>query len=313
MNRNAKLLRASQGTVPTNLRSVPFAARWIAAAQTCSTAAKMGLSALCPLAIVLAIAVQTAWAQSELERLEQQIRQRNASPAADTSPPKVQPPSPMILSAAVGGASAHEPAYLGMAVDDRHDRGRGVRIVAVHPGGPAERAGLRRQDLITGVTGIRVRQMADLFDVLDTFSPGQSTTFDILRDDKKQTLKVTFGRRPTEAKAANATPPPPVPQLGTRPPSGPQPTQPPPSSAKAQPETILPPSAELLPEPAEQPAGPALAPPKKAEPAKKAEPPPKKAEPPQDASQRLDQLQRRIEELERRVVELERALAKTGK
>ena len=200
MNRNAKLLRASQGTVPTNLRSVPFAARWIAAATTCSTAAKMGLSALCPLAIVLAIAVQTAWAQSELRRFEQQIRQRNASPAADTSPPKVQPPSPMILSAAVGGASAHEPAYLGMAVDDRHDRGRGVRIVAVHPGGPAERAGLRRQDLITGVTGIRVRQMADLFDVLDTFSPGQSTTFDILRNDKKQTLKVTFGRRPRRPK-----------------------------------------------------------------------------------------------------------------
>jgi uncharacterized coiled-coil protein SlyX len=259
------------------------------------------------MAVVFLVVIQVAWAQSQLERLEQQIRQRNAQPtAADNSAAKGPPPSPVIINATIGGTSAHVPVYLGATADDQHDRGRGVRIVAVHPGGPAARAGLRRQDLITAITGIRVRQMSDLSDILDTFSPGQVTTFDILRDDKKQTLKVTFARRPAEAKTAIAIPQPPTPQLGNRPEPLFPPTQPPPITAKGQAETIPSPSAELLPEPPEQPAGPMLESPKKLA-------PPTKAEAARDESHRLDQLQRRVDELERRIAELERALAKASK
>ncbi len=268
------------------------------------------LLASVPLAIVALMLVPTAPGQSELERLDRQIRQRNDSSVAATPPATPQPAFPIMSGARMGGPVAREPVYLGMAVDDRYDRSRGVRVVAVHPGGPAERAGLRPQDLITAVHGVPVRQMADLSEVLATFAPGQATSFDIVRGNQPKALQVTFGRRPTQPRAAIATPPPPVPQLGAQSHAGPQPTQAPPTAAMGQPEAVPPPSSEMFPWP--RPAGPGIAPPKKAEPPKTPEAP-KKTELQQDTRQRIEQLQRRIEELERRIAKLEQALPKPSK
>jgi len=135
-----------------------------------------------------------AWGQPILERLEQKIREGTdqtvelAVPvASDTAPapplPTVRPP--------VGKSG-----YLGLIGDDQKDRGRGVRVLEVRPGSAADKGGLRKDDLINGLEGVRVRQMTDLVDILTLFPPGETLSLDFLRDTKQMQTKVTLGHRP---------------------------------------------------------------------------------------------------------------------
>lgn len=156
-------------------------------------------------AVMMLLAMLPAWwntpsvafAQSALERLERQIRQRVGAPESEAPdanrPPVVRPPETRRA-----GENA-EPGYLGLVADDQKDRGRGVRILNVQRGAPAEKAGLRPADLITAVAGIRVRQMSDMSEIVDTFGPGQGLDFDILRDGKRQKARVVLGQRPAAA------------------------------------------------------------------------------------------------------------------
>ena len=296
------------------------------------------------LAAVWGFAAHVAFAQSALERLEQQIRQRNPRAGANDATPPAQP-TPAVSADAT---RSNDSPYLGLVGDDQNDRGRGVRVLTVSPGGPADKAGIRRQDLVTAMTGVRIRQMSDLADLLSTFSAGQTTTVEILRDGKKQTAKLTFGRRSTETKLPPAgtqpSKPVPTPPLPNMPPAmgdsaESDPTKAMPAELSDQPESIPAPPGELLPEPPEQPNGPALQPAqqpaempppvaevtlqpaKPAVPTSKAEKPASKVEKPlprvlstpSSDAQRIAELERRVEALERRVAELERSVAEASK
>lgn len=240
-------------------------------------------------------------AQPILERLERRIRQRldqtsrRADPAdAQTGekPNQAAAEKPAEKPAENATAKADkEPGYLGILVDDRNDRGRGVRVLDVRPGGPAEKAGFRKQDLITGAAGIRVRQMADMADVLEFFSAGESLAFDVLRGQERLTVKATLARRPpAAAEPAKQPPAKAVPAVEK-------------ASAQIPAEVAaeVPPAEGDAAGPAQPPpAGPQLQPP---------EPP----NSPADIPSEMERLRRRVAELERRVAELERALAKALK
>ena len=148
-------------------------------------------------------------AQPALEQLEQRVR-KEAAPAGDNVAkadaqgdaaelrPPVNPSPRTITQPADSTANppAQERGYLGIVADDRLDRGRGVRIQEVRPGGPGEKAGLRPKDLITGLQGIRVRQMSDLAGILQQLVPGVSLKFDIVRGEQPLQVDVTSGRVP---------------------------------------------------------------------------------------------------------------------
>jgi hypothetical protein len=129
-------------------------------------------------------------AQSVLDRLEQQIRQR-VSPSEEGVPKP--PPAP--VPDQISSADQSNAGYLGVTADDRMDRGRGVRITEVKPGSPAEKAGFRLGDLVVGLMDVRVRQLTDMTDTLAMYHPGDILEFDILRGSTQQKLKATLGRR----------------------------------------------------------------------------------------------------------------------
>jgi len=141
---------------------------------------------------------KTASAQTVLDRLEQQIRQR-VSPSQEGTPAYRSPttPPPAIQSSSDKPSVTDQPVpiYLGVTADDRKDRGRGVRITDVRPGSPAEKAGLRNQDLVTALMGVRVRQLTDMTEILGLYKPDDVAEFDIIRDGAPQKIKVTLGRR----------------------------------------------------------------------------------------------------------------------
>ncbi|MGA2796649.1 MAG: PDZ domain-containing protein [Thermoguttaceae bacterium] len=221
-------------------------------------------------------------AQTTLDRLEQQIRQRVSPSQGGTSVyrsgatgPASSVPSPPPAPSPDNITNNPAPVYLGMTADDRKDRGRGVRITEVRPGGPAEKAGLLKQDLITALAGTRVRQLSDLTEILGVYQPADVVEFDILRDGAAKKIKVTLGRPPAAPGPVNQT-------------------------AEMIP---LPPGELILPDPG---TAKTTAPPAKTIPT----PAPKNS--PSDR-ETIEQLRNHIAELERRISELERELAEAQK
>jgi membrane-associated protease RseP (regulator of RpoE activity) len=86
-----------------------------------------------------------------------------------------------------------------------------VRILEVYPNSPAAKAGFRKQDLITSLSGVRVRQMTDFADVLATLAPDKTVEFELQREGQPLKLQATMGRRPAAANPPSLPEPVPLP------------------------------------------------------------------------------------------------------
>jgi serine protease Do len=92
-------------------------------------------------------------------------------------------------------------AYLGVVVASRPERddfegGAGVESVA--PNSPAERAGVRPQDVIVGFGDTPVRSNDDLLSMLDESAIGRDAELKVLRGGKERTMKVRPQELPAE-------------------------------------------------------------------------------------------------------------------
>ena len=67
---------------------------------------------------------------------------------------------------------------------------RGLRIDAVTPGKPADKAGMKKGDIITAIEGKKVGGIHDYMSRLQTLSTGQRVSVDIIRDEKPTVLIV---------------------------------------------------------------------------------------------------------------------------
>src|ERR687889_149397 len=86
-------------------------------------------------------------------------------------------------------------AYLGVAVVSRPARERdgfegGAGVESVAPNSPAERAGVRPQDVIVGFGEEPVRSNDDLLSMLDQSAIGRDATLRVLRGGRELTLRV---------------------------------------------------------------------------------------------------------------------------
>src|SRR5215217_3932585 len=94
-------------------------------------------------------------------------------------------------------------AYLGVVVESRppqlrngFEGGAGVRNVA--PNSPAERAGLKPQDVIVGFGEEPVRSNDDLLNLLDESAIGRDVDLRVLRGDRERTLRARPQEMPAE-------------------------------------------------------------------------------------------------------------------
>jgi len=69
----------------------------------------------------------------------------------------------------------------------------GVRIVALVDGGPADRAGLRVDDIVLKAGDFPVATMQGFVDILKNMEPGSEVNFEIIRAGRKRTIEVTIG------------------------------------------------------------------------------------------------------------------------
>jgi serine protease Do len=71
----------------------------------------------------------------------------------------------------------------------------GIFVAHVESGGPADKAGLREQDIITSVNGQKIVTGNDLIDIVASTPIGQSVTVDYIRDGKPMQTHVTIADR----------------------------------------------------------------------------------------------------------------------
>lgn len=71
----------------------------------------------------------------------------------------------------------------------------GVFVQKLQPGGPAEKAGIKPEDILTSINGKTIKKGQDLIDEVAETSVGNSVTINLLRDGKPETVKVTVGDR----------------------------------------------------------------------------------------------------------------------
>ena len=88
---------------------------------------------------------------------------------------------------------------------------RGVLIEDVNPGSPAERAGLRRYDVVTAVDGRGVQDTVALIRTIAAREPGTSVVIQLVRDGRVQDVEVGLVERPLRDKPEPSSPPPAVP------------------------------------------------------------------------------------------------------
>ena len=89
------------------------------------------------------------------------------------------------------GAPARRVADLGLLVDSAHADARGLRVLAVTPGGGAERIGLRAGDTLLALNGTSLARSdggATLRDTVDALPDGSPLAFYVQRDGATQTL-----------------------------------------------------------------------------------------------------------------------------
>jgi hypothetical protein len=223
------------------------------------------------------LAAAPAAAQSVLDRLDTEIRQR-AGQGGAAIPPAARSGTP----------------YLGAVLDETGDRKGGLRVVGVRPNSPADVAGLRTGDVILRAGYARIRGMNDFAAAMGRFAVGELVSFDVAREGRTVQVTAKLTARPQPA-PATAPAPRTVPPIPAPPPGRPG------AESLPTPEEVPLPAPEQIPPPAAA-GGPELVGPGPAAPSPKADP-----------AARVGQLERRIEQLERRIAELEQELAAARK
>jgi serine protease Do len=74
--------------------------------------------------------------------------------------------------------------------------GSGVELVYVHPGGPAEQAGLHTGDVVTAIEGVEVRTLGGLLAEVERRSVGDSVELRVVRDGAPADVAVRLEERP---------------------------------------------------------------------------------------------------------------------
>ncbi|MEY4634015.1 MAG: hypothetical protein RLZ18_1387 [Actinomycetota bacterium] len=94
--------------------------------------------------------------------------------------------------------SARTQGYLGIALGDRTDGGSGAVITEVQADSPADKAGLKVNDIVVAINGTTVTGQGSLIAVIRDASPGDKVTLTIDRDGVKKTLNATLVARPAQ-------------------------------------------------------------------------------------------------------------------
>jgi Do/DeqQ family serine protease len=80
---------------------------------------------------------------------------------------------------------------------------RGAIVTSVQAGGPADKAGIKRGDVIVGVNNQMIVDSNNLRNLVASSQPGTEATLTALRDGREEKFKVTLGELPARTRTEN--------------------------------------------------------------------------------------------------------------
>ncbi len=119
----------------------------------------------------------------------------------------------LLLTLPAFAGSSDSGAYLGVHIGDitpevaaslRLNDVSGVVVQSIDHDGPACKAGIKNNDVITSVGGTQIRNTEQMVDVMSGMAAGSVANIAIIRDGKPENVKVTLGSRKTWMKPAPA-------------------------------------------------------------------------------------------------------------
>jgi Do/DeqQ family serine protease len=75
---------------------------------------------------------------------------------------------------------------------------KGVGVAQVQPGSPAERAGLKKGDVIVGFNGVEISDPNVFRNLVASTAPGSAVTLNVVRDGRQMQLQATLGELTTQ-------------------------------------------------------------------------------------------------------------------
>lgn len=100
-----------------------------------------------------------------------------------------------------------QPITSDLAASFKLSEPRGALAAQVEAGSPAERAGLKRGDVITAINGTSVTDTNSLRNRIAATQPGEQVSLTVLRNGAEQKIQATLGERPTQiARNEDGTP-----------------------------------------------------------------------------------------------------------
>lgn len=91
-------------------------------------------------------------------------------------------------------------AFLGV-VSEKTDKG--AKITSVQKESAAEKAGLKKDDIITKIGDAKIEGSDDLYESIGKYKPEDKVTVTYLRDGKESTITATLGKNANEARVFN--------------------------------------------------------------------------------------------------------------
>ena len=104
--------------------------------------------------------------------------------------------------------------FLGVRIRNLDDEAReafglatraGALISDVDADGPADKAGLRKGDVVVAIKGQPVKETRQVIDTISGIMPGTKVDVEVVRDGKPKTLTVTLGERPGNGEGNEGT------------------------------------------------------------------------------------------------------------
>lgn len=152
------------------------------------------------------LAIEMARRPSRPEFLKKPQPRPTVATAATAAPAKPESSDPHAAAAATPGAEPGgvvSSAYLGSIPDygdEGGDEGKGVRLGGVMDGSPAEKAGLKKGDVVIKFAGKPVGTLQDYTEYLKASKPGDKVAISVRRGADVVTFEVVLGTRGAPAK-----------------------------------------------------------------------------------------------------------------
>ncbi|MCW1921260.1 PDZ domain-containing protein [Luteolibacter arcticus] len=150
-------------------------------------------------------AEEAAAPEAQVEPEPAQLQEQDPQPELQGRPPRQR-----VLPPADAQAAIADRAYLGVGGSQvpellgehlKLEPGHGVVVRSLDPTGPAAKAGLTQNDVITKVAGKPVGSHEGLRDAVSAMKPGEEIDIDYIHQGEAKTAKISLGNAPEEAGA----------------------------------------------------------------------------------------------------------------